>query len=174
MACACFTYRVTPFRRQGKEGALVKIIHRSDSARTQEGNNMQHRFVPCNQDKAMVVDDERGIVMVFIASLEHGMPDMHVDGAENGQVAVERFKKEHHAVLVMDLSMPIMDGQKAFRAIEGFCRDHNWEMPRVLFCTGYSPPGCLQSLLSDSPHGLLLKPVSGDDIVRAVASRLLR
>ena len=152
----------------------MKIIHHNDNEAKKSARNARHGPVPCDRHKAMVVDDERGIVMVFSASIEHGMPDMHVDGAENGKVALERFKKAHHAVLVMDLSMPVMDGQRAFKAIREYCRANDWEMPSILFCTGYSPPGSLQALLTDSTHGLLLKPVSGEDIVRAVASRLMR
>jgi CheY-like chemotaxis protein len=98
-----------------------------------------------------------------------------VDGADNGQTAVDKFSQRHHAVLVMDLSMSVMDGQKAFQAIERLCKERNWEMPAVLFCTGYVPPGSLSEILAHSNiHGLLLKPVSGLDVAKAVLSRLRR
>lgn len=132
------------------------------------------KLIPCDRKRALVVDDEKAITLVFRDSIEHVLPGLAVDSAENGQVALEAFSKGHHAVLIMDLSMPVMDGQRAYQEIEKVCRERNWEMPSVLFCTGYAPPGSLSRILNRPMHGLLLKPISGLDVARAVQSRLRR
>ena len=129
--------------------------------------------VPCDRHRALVVDDEQTIAVVFAHMISQAIPDLEVESVSNGQAAVEAFGKGHHAVLLMDLSMPVMDGRQAFREIVLMCRARGWEMPRVIFCTGFAPPDLLRDELEGHPeHGLLLKPVSREAIVRAVAQRL--
>ena len=47
-----------------------------------------------------------------------------VDQAHNGAVALEKMKKKHYDVVLMDMQMPVMDGCTAvtqFREFESFC-----------------------------------------------------
>ncbi len=127
---------------------------------------------PCDRTRALVVDDERGVAALFVVGIRQDIPAIEVDSAENGLAAYEAFRKGHHGVLVMDVNMPVMDGQRAFRKIEEHCRANNWEMPSVLFCTSYAPSGSLQKFLSNPAHGLLLKPITGKEVAKAVKSRL--
>jgi CheY-like chemotaxis protein len=121
------------------------------------------------------VDDEPEIRSLFEMILKEDLPGCRVDMAKDGAEAVDRFKKEHHSVLLMDLHMPVLDGQGAFTAIEKACRDGNWQMPSVVFCTGFAPPDTVQQIVSsDSPHCLLSKPVSAECLVDAVRCRLPR
>ena len=69
--------------------------------------------------------------------------------------------------------MPVMDGQSAFLEIEKRCCDNGWEMPRVVFCTGYAPPETVREIVAGSSlHALLCKPVSNEDLVDTVRARL--
>jgi two-component system, cell cycle sensor histidine kinase and response regulator CckA len=133
----------------------------------------QTHVVPCDRHRALVVDDERAIVWIFQQRLEHDLPDVHVDSAGNGQAAVEEFRRGHHAVLVMDLSMPIMNGREAFEEIARICKDRGWEMPAVIFCTGFAPPDVRDLILKGHPENTLLtKPVSTAQVVKAVEESL--
>ena len=127
----------------------------------------------CNPERVMVVDDEKTILRLFQTILSSGLPDRKIDVAGNGQEALELFSTGHHAVLVMDLCMPVMDGHAAFLAIERLCRERNWRMPSIVFCTGFAPPDTVKSIVSANPaHELLAKPVRGDLLVKAVRDRL--
>lgn len=129
--------------------------------------------IPCNRGYMMIVDDERSILRLFQMILASALPDVKIDLASNGEEAIASFKKEHHGVFVMDLKMPVMDGQMAFTQIQNFCKEKNWEMPSVVFCTGFPPPDFVTNIVSkDSTHSLLLKPVSGETLVGAVKERL--
>ena len=93
--------------------------------------------------------------------------------ASNGAEALDRFKQRHHGVLLMDLHMPVMDGQSAFVAIRETCAAGGWEMPSVVFCSGFVPPDTVREIVSrGSEHCLLAKPVAPEDLVRIVQSRL--
>ena len=127
----------------------------------------------CDTTRALVVDDEPGIVRAFSALLSGALPGLGIDEAGNGEQAVQIFRERHHAVLVMDLNMPVMDGRSAFREIDRFCRARNWDVPSFVFCTGFAPPDSLRDIIgADSKHALLLKPVSEESIVSAVTNRI--
>ena len=129
--------------------------------------------VPCDKARILIVDDEVSIVKLFKMLLEFDLPGRRVDTASNGAEAVEKFASGHHRVLVMDLHMPVMDGLHAFLNIEAACRERQWEMPAVVFCTGYAPPDpVLKAISGESVHCLLQKPVTSQTLVETVASRL--
>ena len=123
--------------------------------------------------RVLVVDDERSIVNLFKMILENFIPGVVVDRADNGEEALEMFKAKRYPVLVMDLHMPVMDGQSAFFEMESFCRAHGLRMPSVVFCTGYAPQAPLRQAVAEHPRHLMLnKPVKSDLLVKAVRERL--
>lgn len=124
-------------------------------------------------DRLLIVDDEETIVFLFRSILATALTQVTIDAAGDGAAAVKRFEAEQHAVLLMDLHMPVMDGFSAFRRIQDICRGRNWAMPAVLFCTGFAPPDTLAKVIADNPrHGYLPKPVRPDQLIDAVESRL--
>lgn len=136
-----------------------------------EGNQqLECAPLACDDSRTLVVDDEAAIVSLYRRIITTVIPDMNVDTASNGKEAVDSFIEKHQSVLLMDIHMPVMDGQMAFREIEKVCRERNWIMPSVVFCTGYAPPSLVKEVVSnDSRHRLLLKPPSFDEIIGAVS-----
>jgi CheY-like chemotaxis protein len=129
--------------------------------------------IECNKERILVVDDEPTILTLFQSILASGLPDRKIDVAANGREAVDLFLKEHHGVLILDLHMPVMDGHAAFCEMEKACRERNWKMPAVVFCTGFAPPRTIRSIVSAGRvHGLLSKPIGGDVLLEAVRLRL--
>lgn len=128
---------------------------------------------PCDNRSILIVDDEPSIVRLFKVMLSSALPGIHIDTAANGEEALESFQRKHQRVLLMDLHMPIMDGRAAFRKIEELCRAEGWDMPAVVFCTGFAPPESVKAVVAQNPaHGLLSKPVTGRALVDAVKCRL--
>lgn len=131
-------------------------------------------LLPCDKGRILIVDDEKTILRLFQMILSSSLPDRKIDLAANGAEAVELFKKNRHALLLMDLHMPVMNGKVAFEEVERFCAENKWEMPSVVFCTGFAPPDTICGLVSANPlHHLLSKPVSSDVLVDTVKSRLM-
>jgi len=125
--------------------------------------------------RVLVVDDSEAIRTLFQVMLSMALPDVEIDTADNGQAAVEAFVRNRHSVLLLDLNMPVMDGPAAFRRIAEMCALHDWEMPRVVFCTGYAPPPMVRDIVDKpSRHRLLCKPVTEESLVQTVRSCLAR
>ena len=101
------------------------------------------------------------------------MPDYRLNIAVNGAEAIEMFRHNHHAMLLLDLRMAVMDGEKAFAAIETLCAEQNWEMPAVIFCTGYDPTPKVREIIAKDPrHCLLSKPVPNDILLETIKAHL--
>ncbi|MBA4387046.1 MAG: hypothetical protein C0404_03635 [Verrucomicrobia bacterium] len=126
-----------------------------------------------DRTRVLVVDDEKTILKLFQLILSSAISDAKVDLASNGQEAVDAFSRHHHAVLVMDLHMPVMDGKVAYFEIEKLCKERKWQMPAVIFCTGFAFPDTVKGIVaSNSAHCLLSKPVGSDVLVETVKRRL--
>ena len=129
----------------------------------------------CDRNSVLLVDDEESIRKLFRVILSSGLPGCNIEMAGNGMEALDAFSKRHHSVLLMDLHMPLMDGQSAFGEIEKLCSTRDWEMPSVVFCTGFAPPDSIIGVVqANAEHGLLLKPVSSDVLISAIRTRLER
>ncbi len=121
---------------------------------------------PCDAGRLLLVDDEPNILKLFKTLISISLPDIDVDLAANGMEAVERFEEFHEAVIVMDLHMPVMTGQRAFHKIEEMCCEKGWAMPSVIFCTGYAPPEAVRRVVgNETRHRLLQKPVSAERLL---------
>lgn len=125
--------------------------------------------------RVLVVDDEPSIANLFKLILENYIRGVAVDKAANGVEALAKFNAVRYDVIVMDLHMPVMDGQTAFLEIENMCRMNHWTMPSVIFCTGYAPRDVVKRAISEGErHTLLNKPVRSEVLVKAVQTRLER
>jgi len=128
---------------------------------------------PCERNRILLVDDEKTIRDLFQRILALRLPTCRIDVAVNGAEAVEQFHEAHHAVIMMDLRMPVMDGHAAFLEIQKLCRAENIEMPSVIFCTGYEPPDIIKKLTEkNSSHCILHKPVSDILLFEAFNARM--
>lgn len=128
---------------------------------------------PIGGRRVLIVDDEQMIRRLFGMIIQSAFSDIVIDQAENGAEAVEAFRAGRHDVIIMDLQMPVRDGREAFLEIARLCAQHAWDVPAVIFCTGFSPPESLNSIIGDGTvHGLLRKPVKADALIDAIRTRL--
>ena len=126
-----------------------------------------------DRTKILLVDDEKTILKLFHMIISSALPECDVETASNGKEALDLFAEKHHGVLVMDLHMPVMDGQTAFLEIMSLSKSRAWEPPAVIFCTGFAPPDLVSRIVSDSSsHCLLSKPVRGEILVDAIKNRI--
>ena len=150
----------------------TRQLAESDSAGARDEKAGADR-VPCRKNAVLIVDDDQAVRQVFQFILSSNMPGLAIDQAADGAEAVECFRSGHHAVVLMDLFMPVMDGEKAYFEIERICDEANWAMPAVVFCTGHNPsPRLSEIVISDPRHCMLEKPVRNELLVETVGTRL--
>lgn len=129
-------------------------------------------ITPCVADAVLVADDEPMIRKLFERMLSDAFPELKIDLAEDGKQAVEAFADRHHNVIFMDIMMPGMRGDDAYKKIMELCKKRRWELPHCIFCTGFMPSDTLKTLAADARHKLLRKPVSRRDIMAVMGNFL--
>lgn len=116
-------------------------------------------IIPCTPRSLLIVDDEAAILALYQKMIGRDFPTARIDTAANGAEGVRAFATGHHAVVLLDVFMPVMNGEEAYAEIETLCRQRAWEKPHVFFCTGYLPSDRLRTIVGDGArHRLLTKP----------------
>jgi DNA-binding NarL/FixJ family response regulator len=112
----------------------------------------------------VVLVDDHHILRVSLARLLDAEPDMEVVGtAGDGAAAVDVVVREHPDVVLMDLSMPGMDGVEATRRILEAGSD-----AKVVVLTSFSDRGRILEALDAGAIGYLLKDAEPEELLRGV------
>ena len=113
--------------------------------------------------KILLVDDSRTVSMLFSARLQSF--DHEVVLAENGAIAVERFKESAPDLVLMDIEMPVMDGFAATSRIRQFEASQKWAWTPIIFLTSTSTP---ENFVTSVEAG-------GDDLIpKEIPEKVLR
>jgi CheY-like chemotaxis protein len=129
--------------------------------------------IPCQKDRILIVDDDEAVRRSLKQALSSEFPHVTIDVATNGMEAMKIFHSEHPSVVLMDLFMPLMSGEQAYRGIERLCKKENWVMPAIVFCTAYNPSREIHNLTTTDPsYSLLQKPVKHQVLLDTIRSRL--
>lgn len=115
--------------------------------------------------RVLLVDDHR-LVRAGLTSLLGAATDVEVVGqAADGAQAIEVAAKIEVDVVLMDLSMPVMDGIVATRKL---LVDH--PQLRVVILTSFSDQGRVRDALAAGAIGYILKDCMPDELLAAVRS----
>jgi PAS domain S-box-containing protein len=125
--------------------------------------------VPPRSRRILIADDEIVLRQLFSAILHAKFPDFEIDLATNGKEALEVFAQRHHQVLLLDLAMPVMNGEESFFHLRRICQEKAWDMPSVIFCTGFAPPETVLAVVrTEHLHCYQPKPISPETLVNVV------
>lgn len=123
--------------------------------------------------RLLIVDDEESALDSFHYVLRRAYPGLAIDVSLDGAKGLALFAETHPSVVISDVSMPGMGGEEFFNRIMELCAERKWQVPSVIFCTGYNPPVSLRGIVASDPaHCLLRKPVRNRILIEAVSKRL--
>ena len=138
-----------------------------------DDTNTSEELVPRDKSRLLIVDDEDLVRRTFQRILASELPEHQIEAASDGAEGVEMFREGHHGVILLDLYLPIMNGLDTFRQIELECKARNWEMPCVVFWSGFYPPDTIKNIVDSNPaHYMLHKPVTAKVLMDALNERL--
>ena len=112
----------------------------------------------------LVLAEDHPVVRVGLERLLASEEDIDIVGtAEDGAEAVELVARQEVDVVLMDLSMPVLDGVGATRKIAAECPD-----TRVLVLTSFSDQARVSDALHAGADGYLLKHAEPEDILDGI------
>ena len=116
--------------------------------------------------RILLVDDSADNRLLIEAYLK--ATPYRVDQAENGAVAVEKFKAGNYDLVLMDLQMPVMDGHTAVRTIRTWERETNRRATPIIALSASALDDAMQRSLSMGCDGYVTKPVRKATLLEAI------
>lgn len=114
----------------------------------------------------MIVDDAAFMRMMVKDILSKNGFNV-VGEAENGAVAVEKYMELSPDLVIMDITMPEMDGLQAVREIKK--RD---AQARIIMCSAMGQQAMVIDAIQSGAKDFIVKPFQADRVVEAVTKAL--
>lgn len=113
----------------------------------------------------LVVDDFDDNRLLYVNTIAEA--GYAVDEATNGQEALDKIGGKRPAVIVMDLSMPVVDGWEATRRIKADPRTADIV---IIAVTGHATNYGLQKAREAGAEAVLTKPCMPEDLLRTISA----
>ncbi len=117
---------------------------------------------------SIIIAEDHTLLREGLKSLLQSLPNVQVVGeVSDGQMAVDLCESIQPDMVLMDLSMPRMDGLKATKIIK-----KRWPAVKVLVLTVHGANEYVYSALSAGADGYMLKDASNEEFSLAIQSVL--
>jgi len=93
----------------------------------------------------------------------------NIDIAENGEIAVEKFKSGKYDLVLMDIQMPVMDGYTATGEIRKWEKENGKKETSIIALTAHAMVEDTQKSLDAGCTAHLTKPIKKATLIEAVA-----
>ncbi len=110
--------------------------------------------------KVLIVDDSRTSRKILRAVLEEAGYNV-VDEAVNGEDGVEKYKQYQPQICTMDITMPIMDGIEALKAIRAYDSS-----AKVVMLTAAGQQSKIVEAVKSGAAEFITKPFEKDEVLR--------
>jgi len=107
--------------------------------------------------------DNRLLIQAFLKGTPHV-----IDCAENGEIAVTKFKAAPHDLVLMDMQMPMMDGYTATRLIRQWEREQRTRPTPIIALTAYALKDDEGKSLDAGCTAHLTKPIKKTALLEAL------
>jgi len=116
------------------------------------------------QKLRIILADDHDMVREGLKLIVNAQPDMEIVGeANNGRVAIRLAQELQPDVIVMDVSMPEVNGLEATLKVKQMC-----PAVKVLALTRHTDESYLRQLLQAGASGFAVKQRAADELVRAI------
>lgn len=121
----------------------------------------------------LLVEDHKMNQLVARKTLEKQFPNIRITLAENGLEAVQALERQAFDIVLMDMQMPIMDGQEATRHIREKMPPHIATLP-VLAMTAHAHIAKEEQFKEYGMDDYVLKPFEPEQLFEKIATYVRR
>ncbi|HZC68539.1 MAG TPA: response regulator [Nitrospirales bacterium] len=160
-------YVVKPIRRTDLLEAVATAVGQSRSAAAPARAEAppQAELAPRPLRILLAEDsaDNRLLIQSFFKKTPH-----HLDIADNGTIAVAKFRARSYDLVLMDMQMPVKDGYAATRAIRQWERDHGRPPTPIIALTAHALKEDEEKCLAAGCTTYLTKPIKKATLLQAI------
>ncbi len=109
------------------------------------------------------IADNRLLVLAYLKKTAHAL-----DIAENGAIAVQKFKERQYDLIFMDMQMPVMDGYTATREIRAIEQEKELSLTPIIALTAYALKEETQRSLDAGCDHHLTKPIKKSVLLKVI------
>ncbi len=153
-------------------GELIKVLDKLVNAKvTSEKKNEVEKPVVAKSEviKILLAEDQLINRKIVIGLLKKYNCEIEV--AENGAIAVDKYKQKDYDVVLMDVQMSQMDGYEATRQIRRLEKDTGKHIP-IIAMTAHAMNGDREKCLASGMDHYITKPIDVKEVVRSINSYL--
>jgi PAS domain S-box-containing protein len=151
-------YLIKPIQRPELLEAIQQALSETPAqVRDQRIEEGSHPATSHLSLRLLLVDDSEDNVFLIRSYLRDS--GCSIDVAENGEVAVRKFRSNQYDVVLMDLQMPIMDGYAATQRIREWEREKEAKPTPVIALTAYARQNEIERSQNCGCTAHLTKPI---------------
>ncbi len=162
------SHNVKPVREARLHEAVVSAISRvmAEAQDKTPVEDMQSEAVSIKKDKIPILVAEDFALNQDVVRLMLADTPFDPIFANNGKEALDAYKKEpgRFPAILMDVSMPVMDGYEASRLIKEFEAENGFETTPIIALTGHALKNDRQLCLDAGMDDYLSKPVKQTEL----------
>ncbi|MCI5047128.1 MAG: response regulator [Aquisalinus sp.] len=167
-------YLVKPARSSHLLDTIICALHSNTVRGLQEASAKLKREAPeevvtgsvANIDRHILVAEDNTVNQMVLRSMLEPL-NCRVDIAENGQVALDKLQENTYDLVLMDVSMPVMDGLKATTEIVKL-RTEGMPYVPVIGVTAHAMKEDEEKCLAAGMDGYMPKPIKQDKLLAVV------
>lgn len=118
-----------------------------------------------NKIRILVIDDDKSILRTFTRILQKS--GYEIDVAETGKEAIEKSKKGHYDLALVDIRLPDMDGTDLLVKLQQTMRD-----AIKIMITGFPSLETGVKALDEGADAYLVKPVKPEELLALIDEKL--
>lgn len=151
-----------PFYASKVNDSLQDLLRKVNPSKEAPKKKFKAQF----EGKILIAEDNSAnqeLISYILTSM-----DIDFSIVENGLEALNKRKKEHFDMILMDINMPIMDGIEAFKQIREYEEKNQLEKLPIIALTANAIKGDEEKYLSLGMDGYLSKPINTDCLVEVL------
>ncbi|OGS36773.1 MAG: hypothetical protein A2506_01645 [Elusimicrobia bacterium RIFOXYD12_FULL_66_9] len=159
-------YLVKPVKKAELKAAILATLGKDLARPTSSKVSEEAAGAPPPGMRILLVDDSpdnRLLVQAFLKKTA-----THIECAENGSVAIEKFKASGYDLVLMDAQMPVMDGYEAVRLIRAWELSQGLTATPIIALTADAMKESVDQALTAGCDEHLSKPIKKQVLIEAV------
>ncbi len=157
-------YLVKPVKKEELKIAIIDTLRRNKVAAKKQPKVKEDKEL--SPLKILLVEDTKDNALLVQAYLKK--TPYELDMAENGKVAVDKFKSGDYDLVLMDMQMPVMDGFAATEKIREWEKNEGRERTAIVALTAYAMREEVKKTLNAGCDAHLSKPIKKKELMKMI------